>query len=304
MRDIQKINTISVFHKTRRLPEPEHPLISIVNYADVHVDPEYMDKSWVFDFYCIALKRNIPGKFRYGQNEYDFDEGIMFFISPGQVFSIARQAHDVSEKSGWMLLIHPDFLWNSTLAKSIKKYEYFGYAVNEALFLSKKEENNILGIIENIRQEYHSNIDIFSQGIIISQIETLLNYSDRFYSRQFVTRKISTHQVLDRFEEILNTYFNSGDLTLKGLPQVNGIADSLNISMSYLRSLLKITTGKSPQQMIHDKLIERAKEKLATTDLTISEIAYTLGFEHSQSFSKLFKTKTKRTPSEFREAFN
>lgn len=304
MADIQKIETISIFHKTRGLPEPEHPLVSIVNYADVHVDPEYLDKSWTFDFYCIALKRNIPGKFRYGQNQYDFDEGVMFFIAPGQVFSIARGAHDVPEKSGWMLLIHPDFFWNSTLAKNIKKYQYFDYATNEALFLSKKEEDNIMVIIESIRQEYHSNIDTFSQNIIISQIETLLNYSDRFYNRQFITRKINTHKIINRFEDILNSYFNSEDLILKGLPQVNNIADSLNLSMSYLRSSLKIITGKSPQQLIHEKLIEKAKEKLTTTNLSVCEVAYDLGFEHSQSFSKLFKTKTNLTPSEFRQKFN
>ena len=203
-----------------------------------------------------------------------------------------------------MLLIHPDFLWNTPLAKRIKKYEYFDYSINEALFLSEKEENTIIGIMHNIQNEYHSNIDKFSQNIIISQIEVLLNYSERFYHRQFITRKITNHKVLDSLEEILTEYFNSDELTGKGLPTVQYIAGQLNVSPNYLSSLLKVLTGQSTQQHIHNKLIEKAKEKLSTTDLSISEIAYELGFEHSQSFSKLFKSKTNISPMEFRRSFN
>jgi len=190
------------------------------------------------------------------------------------------------------------------LAKSIKQYEYFDYSVNEALFLSEKEEATLNNIIQNIQQEYHSNIDKFSQNIIISQIETLLSYSERFYQRQFITRKITNHQILNRLENLLTDYFNSNDITIKGLPTVQYIADTLNVSASYLSSLLKVLTGQSTQQHIHDKLIEKAKEKLSTTDLSVSEIAYELGFEHPQSFSKFFKTKTSLSPLEFRHSFN
>jgi AraC family transcriptional activator of pobA len=191
-----------------------------------------------------------------------------------------------------------------TFSKIIKQYEYFGYSVNEALFLSEKEEATITGIIQNIAQEYHSNIDKFSQDIIIAQLEVLLNYSERFYQRQFITRKISNHQILDRLEEELTAYFNSDDVIKKGLPTVQYIAGTLNVSPNYLSGLLKLLTGQSTQQHIHDKLIEKAKEKLSTTDLSVSEIAYELGFEHPQSFSKLFKTKTNVSPLEFRLSFN
>jgi len=228
----------------------------------------------------------------------------MFFMAPGQVFSITIEAGLPSWHSGWMLLIHPDFLWNTTLAKTIKRFEYFDYSVNEALFLSEKEEATLNMIIQTIRHEYHSNIDKFSQQIIISQIETLLNYSERFYHRQFITRKKSNHQLLDRLEELLINYFSSEDLLKEGLPSVQYIADSLNVSPNYLSGLLKVLTGQSTQQHIHDKLIEKAKEKLSTTDLSVSEIAFELGFEHPQSFSKLFKIKTQLSPLEFRQSFN
>jgi len=286
------------------LPKPEHPLISVVNLETIK--PAYSDGSvnLVFDFYSISLKRMDHAKMRYGQQEYDFDEGVMFFMSPNQVFGIKVGKDAILKRTGWLLLIHPDFIWNTPLAKTIKQYEYFDYSVHEALHLSEKEEATINGIIKSIEQEYHSNIDKFSQDIIIAQLEVLLNYSERFYQRQFITRKISSHKILDQMESILTAYFNSQDLTNKGLPSVQYIAESLNVSPNYLSSLLKALTGQSTQQHIHDKLIEKAKEKLSTTDSSISEIAYQLGFEHSQSFSKLFKTKTKFSPLEFRYSFN
>jgi AraC-like DNA-binding protein len=298
-----RVKTISEFHQLRGLPKPEHPLISVVDYANVRHARENTPTSWVFDFYMISIKRGISGKINYGQQEYDFDEGVMFFIAPNQVFGIENVADPTVKRSGWMLLIHPDFLWNSPLAKSIKQYEYFDYSVNEALFLSEKEEITIKNIIQNIRQEYHSNIDNFSQQIIISQTETLLNYAERFYHRQFITRKISNHKILNRLEDILTDHFNSDD-AMKGLPTVQQIAGTLHVSPKYLSSLLKVLTGQTAQQHIHDKLIEKAKERLSTTDLSVSEIAYELGFEHSQSFSKLFKSKTRLSPLEFRHSFS
>jgi AraC-like DNA-binding protein len=259
--------------------------------------------SWTLDFYSISLKRNAAVKIKYGQQDYDFDEGIMFFMAPGQVFRVEINHNMQVNHSGWMLLIHPDFLWNTSLARTIKKYEFFDYSINEALFLSEKEEGTVYNIIENIRQEYHSNIDKFSQDIIISQIETLLNYAERFYHRQFITRKKANHQVLDHLEKLLADYFDNEDLLKSGLPTVKYISDKLNISPNYLRGLLKMLTGQNTQQHIHNKLIEKAKEKLSTTDLSVSEIAYGLGFEHSQSFSKLFKTKTNLSPLAFRQSF-
>ena len=302
--NIHRFNSISEFHKLSGLPKPEHPLVSLVDYGKVDYQTDDDEISWVQNFYSVGLKRNINGKFKYGQQQYDFDEGLMSFVSPGQLVNISIDRTEKVKPTGFLLCIHPDFLWNTPLAKKIKQYDFFSYAINEALFMSEKEENSIEGIMQIIQQEYHSNIDKFSQNIIIAQIELLLNYCERFYQRQFITRKISSHQILDRLEEILTNYFESNDLQNKGLPNVQYISNELNVSATYLSSLLKVLTGKSTQHHIHEKLIEKAKEKLSTTSLTVSEIAFDLGFEHSQSFSKLFKSKTKVSPIEFRQSFN
>jgi len=299
-----RIKTVSEFHRLRGLPKPEHPLISVINVEDLKMVEGDGQINFVYDFYSISLKRNCNAKFRYGQQQYDFDEGTMFFISPNQVFGIEHGNNNAEKRSGWMLLFHPDFLWKTSLLKNIKQYEYFDYSVHEALFLSEKEEAVMNNIIKNIQQEYYSNIDKFSQDIIIAHLEVLLNYADRFYHRQFITRKITNHQIVDRLEELLATYFNSDDMANKGLPTVHYIAKTLNVSANYLSGLLKVLTGQSTQQHIHNKLIEKAKEKLSTTELSVSEIAYELGFEHSQSFSKLFKAKTNSSPLEFRASFN
>jgi AraC family transcriptional activator of pobA len=298
-----RFKTISEFHKFRGLPKPEHPLISVINMELINHLPAN-EWSLIKDFYAISMKRNFNVKIKYGQQEFDFDEGVMFFMSPGQVLRLEVETDTTLQQSGWMLLVHPDFLWNTPLAKTIKQYEYFDYSVNEGLFLSEKEENTISGIMQSIQQEYHSNIDKFSQDLIIAQIELLLKYSERFYQRQFLTRKISNHKILGRLEEVVTDYFNSGDLMKKGLPTVQYIADTLNISPNYLSGMLKSLTGLTTQQHIHEKLIEKAKEKLSITNLSVSEIAYELGFEHPQSFSKLFKTKTNFSPLEFRQSFN
>ena len=299
-----RIKTISEYHQVMGLPKPEHPLISVINFESIQHLPGKGAMNIVFDFYSISLKRNFNAKMKYGQQQYDFDEGILFFISPGQVFGIEVEEGKKLEHSGWLLFIHPDFLWNTTLAKNIKQYEYFSYAVHEALFLSDKEETTVINIMQQIEQEYHANIDKFSQPVIISQLELLFNYADRFYHRQFITRNITNHTILDRLEELLSKYFDNDALKKEGLPTVQYIADALNTSPNYLSNLLKAMTGQSTQQHIHNKLIDRAKEKLSTTDLSVSEIAYELGFEHSQSFSKLFKNKTKVSPLEFRQSFN
>lgn len=300
-----RIKSISEFHSCFHLARPEHPLISLVDYAELVAGKKHSEITiTVNSFYSISVKRGLSEKMRYGQQEYDFDEGIMYFLAPGQVLQTTPVNDNELQPSGWILLIHPDFLWNTPLANSIKQYGFFDYSVNEALFLSEKEEAILNNIIQNIQQEYRTNIDRFSQNIIISQIETLLNYAERFYQRQFITRKITNHQVLDRLEKLLTKYFQSEDLPAKGIPSVQYIADSLSLSPSYLSGLLKVLTGQSTQQHIHDKLIEKAKEKLSTTDLSVSEIAYGLGFEHPQSFSKLFKSKTQFSPLEFRNSFN
>ncbi len=227
-----------------------------------------------------------------------------YFMSPMQILraEIDTDSEHLNQ-SGSVLLIHSDFLWNTTLIKKMSQYDFFNYAVNEALFLSEKDEGIINGIFNNIKQEYHSNIDKFSKQIIISHVENLLSYANRFYNRQFIMREKTNHQILDRLESLLVDYFNSDDLAMKGLPTVHYVADKLNVSPNYLSRLLKTLIGLSTQQFIHEKLIVKAKEKLSTTNLSVSEIAYGLGFEHLQSFSKLFKTRTKQSPL-FRQSFN
>lgn len=306
MKNVQpfRINTITEYHKVMGLPKPEHPLISVISLESITTMPDERAASMVFDFYSISLKRDLNAKMKYGQQSYDFNDGTMFFISPGQVFGIEVEKGAKWYRTGWLLLIHPDFLWNTSLAKTIKHCEFFDYSVHEALFLSEKEEAVIAGMMQSIQQEYQSRIDKFSQQIIIAQIELLLKHAERFYERQFITRKIANHQVLARLEELLAAYFNGDEILTNGLPTVAYIADALNVSPSYLSSLLKVLTGLNTQQHIHQKLIEKAKEKLSTTGLSVSEIAYELGFEHPQSFSKLFKTKTNLSPLEFRQSFN
>lgn len=295
-----RIKTITEGHRLAGLPKPHHPLISIIDVAELTSNADI--NAVIFDFYVVSLKRGCDNLL-YGQQKYDFDEGLMAFLSPGQVLR-GEESGVPPNLEGWMLFIHPDFLWNTPLAKKIRQYEYFGYATNEALFLSDKEETLINGIIDNIKNEYHSNIDRFSQEVIIAQLELLFTYAQRFYERQLITRKITNNKILNRLEDVLTDYFNNEDLSSKGLPSVQYIAGTLNISAKYLGSMLKQLTGQTTQQLIHEKLIEKAKEKLSTTDLSVSEIAYELGFEHPQSFSKLFKTKTNVSPLEFRQSFN
>lgn len=295
-----RIKSITEIHRLMGLPKPLHPLIGWVDLSQLPNNPGI--DSVIFDLYVISMKRGCD-KLYYGQQKYDFDEGLMAFLSPGQILRGEDNGVPVNLE-GWMLFIHPDFIWGTSLANKIKKYEFFDYSVSEALFLSDKEELIINDIVKNIRHEYNSNIDKFSQDIILSHIETLLNYAERFYQRQFITRKITNHRILERLESLLTDYFNSNDLVNTGLPSVQYISDNLNISPTYLRSLLKTLTGLNTQQHIHEKLIQKAKEKLSTTELSVSEIAYELGFEHSQSFNKLFKSKVKESPLEFRSRFN
>ena len=301
-----KVKSISELHQRRGLPKPAHPLISIIRIEMIKELPPETWQLMVTDFYMIALKKDFPAnmKVKYGQQLYDHDDGLLTFMSPGQIFGIEIEEVVEFNPSGWVLIIHPDFLWNTSMAKRIRQYEFFDYAVNEALFLSEKEEMLLSQIIDNIEQELHANIDKYSQNIIISQLESLLNYAERFYGRQFITRQITNHGILERLEALLNNYFEGDEIIRNGLPSVSYIAEQLHVSADYLSGLLKTLTGMNTQQHIHQKLIEKAKEKLSTTSLTVSEIAYQLGFGHPQSFSKLFRTKTNLSPLAFRQTFN
>jgi len=302
---LHRFQTISQYHKAAGLPDPQHPLISVIHMSDIQAPIAEVPFSIIYDYYSISLKRVKDARFKYGQQISDFDNGVLFFMAPGQIFGLENISHrqDAHRPEGWMLFIHPDFLWNTPLAKGIKKFEFFHYSVSEALYLSDKEEQTITAIATQIENEYNTRMDALSENIIIAQLDLLLSYAERFYQRQFRTRKTASHALLTRMENFLTDYFNSGALAIDGLPSVSMIAGHLNISPGYLSSLLKTLTGQSTQQHLHDKLIELAKEKLSTTSLSVSEIAYELGFEHLQSFSKMFKTKTHYSPLAFRQSF-
>lgn len=303
MTDTIKLETIKDFHRLRGLPRPEHPHISIIELSDITQIPAFQEKL-VMGFYAISIKRCIF-KIRYGQQYYNADDGVMFFMAPNQVFSleIEKERGISIQHQGWMLMVHPDFLWNSGLARKIKQYDFFDYSVNEALFLSDKEENVLIDIFQNMQTESHANMDHFSQSILLSQIETLLNYSNRFYHRQFISESKKNHQIVAKMEQLLDNYFDEEKMDDTGLPTVKYLSGKLHLSPAYLSGLLKALTGYNTQQHIHLKLIEKAKEKLTTTTLSISEIAYELGFEYPQGFNKFFKSKTNQTPLEFRASF-
>jgi AraC family transcriptional activator of pobA len=303
-RQPEHIESITAFHRFRHLPGPVHPLVSVVRFEDMRSNIPDHPVSWVLDFYAIALKKSFYAKLKYGQQVYDFDEGIMTFMAPGQKIGIETDPDQPIEHSGWLLIFHPDFLLNTHLSKGIKQYEYFDYAVKEALFLSEQEEAILNGIMYNISAEYTKGIDSFTQNIIVGQLEVLLAYSQRFYQRQFLTRSVNSHDILSRLEIVLNECFSRVNLVEKGLPTVASVADGLHVSPNYLSGLLRTLTGKSTQQHIHDKLIDHAKEVLSTSNLSVSEVAYALGFDYPQSFSKLFKSKTQMSPVEFRKAYS
>ncbi|WP_276371765.1 AraC family transcriptional regulator [Chryseolinea sp. H1M3-3] len=297
-----KFDSLSDVHRAFGLPKPLHPLLSLIDHADVSFPMNRFPHPHVLTFYKISYKPKLSAKIRYGQDYYDFDEGGLLFAAPGQV--IGNDANDATPCSLYTLLIHPDFLWNHPLARKIKQYGFFSYSANEALHLSEQEKATIISIFKIIGEELKSRIDDFTQDVIISQIELLLNYSNRFYKRQFITRKTVNSDLLQKLEEILDGHFNDEKSLRAGLPTVQSLAETLNISPSYLSDMLRALTGQNTQQHIHDKLIEKAKEKLSGTSLTVSEVAYALGFEHPQSFSKFFKTKTNLSPLEFRRSFN
>jgi AraC family transcriptional regulator, transcriptional activator of pobA len=295
-----KISSISELHNILLLPKPLHPLISMVDNRKLNVNKDLFHQSFTFNFFKISYKFSENGKMGYGQGYYDFSEGGMMFTAPNQVLSTGEEA----EYYGYTLLIHSDFLRNYPLAKNIKKYGFFSYDTNEALHLSDKEKTLIVGLLNNINDELHTAIDEISQDVIISYIEVLLNYSNRFYKRQFITRKVVNHDLLTKMEDLLESYFNTQSTLTKGLPTVEFLASELNLSTHYLSDMLRNLTGQNAQQHIHEKLIEKAKEYLTTTNFSVSEVAYQLGFEHSQSFNKLFKKKMNVTPLGYKQLFN
>lgn len=289
-------------HRMLGLPAPRHPLVSIINGINTRLMANMPAGPHVLNYFKISYKPKSSGKLQYGQGYYDFDEGGLIFASPGQV--ISHNDNEPAICSQYVLLIHPDFLLNYPLAKKIRQYGFFSYSANEALHLSEEEKETIISIFKMIDVELNSRIDDFSQDVIISHIELLLNYANRFYKRQFITRKVVNNDLLLRLEDLLNDYFNNDTSSSQGLPTVQYLAEQLNLSPSYLSDMLRSLIGQNAQQFIHGKLFEKAKELLSTTSLSASQIAFQLGFEHSQSFSKFFKIKAKVSPLQFRQSFN
>jgi AraC-like DNA-binding protein len=296
---IRTVQSISELHRLLHLPKPAHPLVSIIQLDQLDASAQTASGQVLYPFYQVCMKKNYAGGLRYGQNRYDFDEGILSFIGPGQLLSAETAASE-----GWVLLIHPDFLQGYPLAKTIRQYGFFAYELTEALFVSDKEEQVIDGLLANIEAEYHANMDRHSQDIIITQLDLLLHYANRFYSRQFLSRKPANTDLLTRLETVLSAYFNDEQGLANGLPTVEYVAGQLNVSAHYLSDMLRSLTGQSAQQHIQQRLIEQAKTMLSTTTLSVGDIAYQLGFTYPQSFNKLFKSKTSLSPIQFRQSFN
>ncbi|WP_045496256.1 helix-turn-helix domain-containing protein [Chryseobacterium sp. StRB126] len=297
---IIKISSISELHNLLQLPGPLHPLVSLIDNEKMSIKEDWAGRSFMFNFYKISYKYSTSGKMGYGQGYYDFNEGGMMFTAPGQILSPEENA----EYCGCTLLIHPDFIRNYPLAKNIKNLGFFSYDTNEALHLSDQEKTIMKGLLDSIKNELNTAIDEVSQDVIISYTEVLLNYSNRFYKRQFITRKAVNSDLLTKMERVLADYFNDQKTLTTGLPTVEFLASELNLSPHYLSDMLRNLTGQNAQQHIHEKLIEKAKEYLTATNFSVSEVAYALGFEHPQSFNKLFKKKTDQTPLSYRQLFN
>ncbi|MET1056112.1 MAG: AraC family transcriptional regulator [Pedobacter sp.] len=295
------IDSISALARRLDLPKPLHPMVALVNYDHVKVKLTDAGSKISLNFYKISFKTSFTGRVKYGQGYYDFEEGGLAFLSPNQIVTMSAEAGGYE---GYALYFHPDLIRGYPLAGLIHQYGFFAYGVSEALYLSDKERRVISSLFEAIETELQHDTDHFSQDVLVAQLELLLTYSNRYYNRQFITRKVIYNDMIDRMNKYLDDRFDAEKSLMSGLPSVQDLADHLLISARYLTDMLKSLTGQSAQQHIHNKLIERAKNILSVSDRSIAEIAYDLGFEHPQSFNKLFKQKTNMSPSEFRKSFD
>jgi AraC-like DNA-binding protein len=289
-------------HRALGLPAPLHPLISLMRDARPPGPGSGPARQHVLSFYKVSFWPRQRRTLRYGQGHYDFEAGGLLFAAPGQVLggTPAPAADDACAHV--TLLIHPDFLASYPLAKKICEYGFFTYAANEALHISEPEREVLLTLFRTMETELASRLDEFSQDVVIAQLDLLLTYANRFYKRQFLTRKAVHSDLLQRLEATLAASFRPEQLHEQGIPTVHYLAQQLHVSPSYLSDMLRTLTGQSAQQHIHDKLIEQAKAQLAATGRSVSEVAYALGFEHPQSFSRFFKTKTALSPLAFRRS--
>jgi len=290
------IESISDLHTLVQYSPPRHPLVSVIDHKDFYAKRPKTNAFYRFGFYTISCKK-FDGLLHYGKSQYDFREGSLMFTGPGQVIGAGP---DVHVHEGWALFFHPDLLHGTSLGKKMHEYSFFHYEVNEALHISEEEAIIIKDCVDMIAREYQQSIDKHTQSVIVSNIELLLNYCNRFYDRQFYTRAKVNADVVQRFEALLKDYFSQEVLIETGLPPVTYFAAKLNLSPNYLSDLLQKFTGKSTLEHIHLELVEKAKSLLWDTDHSISEIAYELGFEHPSHFTKVFKAKTGKSPREYR----
>ena len=302
MESITKVNSIEEIHEIFNLGKPKHPLITVINISDIEIPQEMVGVKVVTNLYCIALKET-DGNIVYGRNSYDFETGTMIFTAPYQVIA-ATESLTKNEKEGWLLYFHPDFLGKSLLGKEISQYNFFGYQTNEALHLSQSEKKALNDIVDTIREECTQEIDAQWQNIVILKLELLLNYSLRFYERQFASRSVDNQYIVAEFEVILNTFINKKSLSKKGMPNLSYFAEEINVSSNYLSDLLRKETGYSAKEHINNLILRKSKILLLGSNNTVSEIAFSLGFNYPHYFTRFFKLKTGITPNNYRKIKN
>jgi len=300
MKDIFHINTISEIHKQIGLEPPLHPLVSIYSHDKLKPNNELAGVPLSINLYQVMFKMCPAGSITYGRNSYDYQEGTLVFMAPGQVVTF-EGVDENDMKGGWSLNFHPDLIRRSHLGQHIDEYTFFSYEVNEALHLSDQEKQTIGELKQKIEHEYSLNIDKHSQKLIISNIELMLDYCTRFYDRQFYTRENLNKDTISRFKNTLKNYYNSGKALELGLPSVKYCGEELHLSANYLSDLLRKETGKNAQEHIHHYIVDKAKTNLLSSSESVSQIAYALGFDYPQHFSKVFKKKTGLSPAEYRK---
>ncbi len=297
--DIIKINSITELHQMFDLEKPKHPLISVVDISKMKMNEEWLNVKIVANLYYIALKSTNCGM-QYGRNTYDFEEGVLAFASPKQVV-VATAMAELDKEDGWMLFFHPDLIRTTPLGEDIENHSFFSYETHEALHVSDAEKESLRSCVNMIREEYNQRIDNHSQRVIVSSLELLLNLCSRYYERQFNTRTAHNKDIVTKVEHYLKEYYKTGQLAEYGPPSLQFFADKVNLSSNYLSDLLKKETGRSAKDHINDFLVDKAKTLLLSTEDSVSEIAYALGFNYPHYFSRMFKNKAGVTPQKDRE---
>jgi len=296
---VYRVQSISELHEIAGFGKPKHPLVTVIDYSKVNVNDTPESCSFICSFYSVNFKKHCD--FIYGRQAFDHKEGTLHCTAPEQIITFDRKK-EAKSTEGWGLYFHPELIRNTAFHKRMNEYAFFSYSENEALHLSEQEKQTLISILKQMENEYNTNIDHYSHNLIISNIELLLNYCNRYYGRQFITRTNQNKDIIVRFEEFIAEYFKSQKLKSNGIPTVKDCAEAMNLSPNYFSDLLKSETGKNTQEHIHYHLLEAAKNLLISTDKTVNEIAYEMGFEYPQNFSKLFKKKVGISPTLFRVA--